>query len=75
MGEIAFYHRNHVVDFLQNVHGANNSLQKATLSVCRSNLVMTECKVPGSTSKIITGPLWRLIEKPDRHVFGNEWLL
>lgn len=68
MGEISFYHRNHVVDFLQNVHGANNFLQKATLSLCRSNLVMAECKVLGLISKLITAPLWRLIEKSDRHV-------
>lgn len=31
-------------------------------------LFMTECEVLGLISKIITGPLWRLIEKPDRHV-------
>lgn len=44
-------------------------MQKATLSLGRSNLVIAECKVLGLISKFITAPLWRLIEKTDRHVF------
>lgn len=27
MGEIAVYHRNHVVEFMQNLHGANNLIK------------------------------------------------
>jgi hypothetical protein len=37
MGEIVYYHKNHVIDFLKNVHGANNFLQKATLALSLSS--------------------------------------
>jgi len=42
MGEIAYYHKNNVIDFLKNVHGANNFLQKATLTLPLSNVVITQ---------------------------------
>lgn len=44
MAEFAFFHKNHVLDFLDNVHGATSSVQKATLQVCKSNVVIAECK-------------------------------
>ena len=69
MGEIAYYHQNHITDFFQNVHGANNFLQKATLSLSLSSVVIAGCKVLGLISKIITGPLWRLIEQ-NQHVLN-----
>ena len=67
MGEIVYYHKNHVIDFLKNLHGANNFLQKATLALSLSNVVIAQCKVLGLVSKLITGPLWRLIEQ-NKHV-------
>jgi hypothetical protein len=67
MGEIVYYHKNHVIDFLKNVHGANNFLQKATLALSLSNVVIAQCKVLGLVSKLITGPLWRLLEQ-NKHV-------
>jgi len=49
-----------VIDFLKNVHGANNFLQKATLTLALSNNSVL-------VSKLITGPLWRLVEQ-NKHV-------
>lgn len=67
MAEFAFFHKNHVLDFLDNVHGATNFVQKATLQLCKSNVVIAECKVLGLISKLITAPLWRVIER-NKHV-------
>ncbi|CAC5388507.1 unnamed protein product [Mytilus coruscus] len=64
--------------FFLNRHGANNFLQKATFALCTSNVVVAECKVLPLMSKIVTGPLWRLIEE-NNHVlemnFYYEMLL
>lgn len=32
------------IRLLDNVHGATSSVQKATLQVCKSNVVIAECK-------------------------------
>lgn len=67
MAEFAFYHKDHVLEFLQTVHGANNFVQKATLQLRKSAIVLAECKVLGLISKLVTGPLWRVIEN-SKHV-------
>lgn len=42
-------------------------VQKATLQLCKSNVVIAECKVLGLISKLITALLWRVIER-NKHV-------
>ena len=42
--------KDHVLDFLNNVHGATNFVQKATLQVCKSNVL-------GLISILVTAPL------------------
>ena len=73
MAEFAFFHKDHVLDFLSNVHGATNFVQKATLQLCRSNVVIAECKVLGLISKLITAPLWRIIERNNHVLDMNNY--
>jgi hypothetical protein len=54
MGEIVYYHKNHVIDFLKNVHGANNFLQKATLALSLSNVVIAQLRVGDAHSAKLT---------------------
>lgn len=72
MAGFAFYHKNDILDFFQNFHGANNFVQKVTLQLCKSSVVLAECKVLGLISKLITGPLWRIIEQ-NRHVLDMNF--
>lgn len=48
--------------FFEKVHGASNRLQKLTLSLVNKPYVIACCKVLSILAKIVTGPLWRLIE-------------
>ena len=73
MAEFAFFHKDHVLDFLSNVHGATNFVQKATLQLCKSNVVIAECKVLGLISKLITAPLWRIIERNNHVLDMNNY--
>lgn len=62
MGQIAYYHSNGIQDFFQNVHGASNKLHKLTLQLGKKSYIIACCKVLGLISKLISAPLWRLIE-------------
>lgn len=59
--------RGHIVDFLQNVWGTPNRLLKAVLEdMCNDNYI-AGCKALGLVDKLITGPLWRILES-DVHI-------
>ncbi|KAL3867760.1 hypothetical protein ACJMK2_040610, partial [Sinanodonta woodiana] len=62
MGQIAFYHHQRIKHFFETVHGSCNRLQKLTLSLVKKPYIIASCKVLGLISKLITAPLWRLIE-------------
>jgi hypothetical protein len=67
--------KNHVLNFLQNVHGTNNFVQKTTLQLYKSKIVMAECKVLGLMPKFVTGPLWWVIEQNKHVIHVYELLL
>ncbi|CAC5358011.1 unnamed protein product [Mytilus coruscus] len=62
MGQIAFYQHERIKAFFEIVHGANNKLHKLTLQLVKKQYILACCKVLGLISKLITAPLWRLIE-------------
>lgn len=53
---------NHIVDFLQNVWGTPNRLLKAVLEDASNDNYIAGCKALGLIDKLITGPLWRILE-------------
>lgn len=57
----------HIVDFLQNVWGTPNRLLKAILDDALNDNYIAGCKALGIIDKLITGPLWRILES-DIHV-------
>lgn len=57
----------HIVDFLQNVWGTPNRLLKAVLEDASSDNYIAGCKALGLVDKLITGPLWRILES-DVHI-------
>lgn len=72
MGQIAFYHHKRIRTFFENVHGTNNKLHKLTLQLVKTPYIIACCKVLSLISKLITAPLWRLIEN-NKHVLDlNE---
>lgn len=44
-------------------------MQKATLQLCKSNVVIAECRILGLISELITAPLCRVIER-NKHVLN-----
>ena len=73
MGQIAYFHKNQIENFLENVHGANNFVQKTTLKLCKQPVILAECKAIGLLSKIVTGPLWRIIEQNNHVLDMNSY--
>ena len=72
IGQAVYYHKDSIPDFLKNVHGTSNDLLKAVALDCEENLLLAGSKTLGVISKLITSPLWRLIEKPGHILDMNE---
>lgn len=62
-----YFHRERIVDFLKEKHGATNRLLSTILCDVQVPLFIAGCRVLGLISKLITVPLWRLIEQ-DSHI-------
>ena len=58
---------NHITDFLKNVWGTPNHLLKAVLEDATNDNYIAGCKALGLIDKLITGPLWRILES-DIHI-------
>lgn len=68
ISQFVYYHKENILKFLQEIHGANNFIQKIILSYIKKPLLLAACKVLGLISKLITAPFWRLIER-NIHIF------
>ena len=63
--EQVFYLRDKIKQFLQETYGTSNLLLQSVLSdICNSDN-LASAKVLGLISKLITAPLWRIIESKD----------
>lgn len=57
-----YYLRKHIVDFLTKTWGTTNRLLKAVLDDAQNDVYVAGCKALGLIDKLITGPLWRILE-------------
>ncbi|CAC5383514.1 unnamed protein product [Mytilus coruscus] len=55
------------------VHGTNNGLLRAVSLDIKEDLYLAGCKSFGLISKLITGPLWRLLESPGHILEINKF--
>ena len=69
----AYFHRTHVADFLQ-ISSHDNRLLQA-LPDLQDPLYLAVLKSLGIVDKLVTGPLFRLVECEDKHIFSlnNTW--
>lgn len=58
-----YFHRERIVDFLKEKHDATNRILSTILRDVQVPLFIAGCRVLGLISKLITTPLWRLIEQ------------
>ena len=66
-----YYHKDAIQDFVKSWPDPNNLL-KAVNEDCSHELFLAEIRALGIINKIITGPLWRLIEKADNILALNQ---
>lgn len=59
-----YYHKQRISEFLDKVHGLSNDLLKAVTLDVKEELYLAGLKAFGLISKLITGPLWKLLEAP-----------
>lgn len=69
-GAAVFYHRNHISEYLSSGRSSKNNKLLASVQQWISNRVLlAECRALGILSKLVTGPLWRLLENPEISFF------
>lgn len=61
-GARVYYLHKHIIDFLTNCLGPRNKLLKAILEDASNDLYVAGCKALGLIDKLITGPLWCVME-------------
>ena len=66
-GARVFYLHKHILDFLSNCWGPQNKLLKAILEDASNELYIAGCRALGLIDKLVTGPLWRILES-DIHI-------
>ena len=69
LGNAVFYHHEDISKFLDSVHGTDNNLLKAVSLDIKENLFLCSTK---ALSKLITGPLWRMLEAPGHILTMNQ---
>ncbi|XP_056017756.1 uncharacterized protein LOC130053959 [Ostrea edulis] len=69
LAQYVYFHRERIIDFLKEKHGATNRLLSTILCDVQVPLFISGCRVLGLISKLITAPLWHLIEQ-DSHILG-----
>lgn len=62
LAQYVYFHRERIVDFLKEKHGATNRLLSTILCDVQVPLFIAGCRVLGLISKLITAPLWRYLE-------------
>ena len=66
-GARVFYLHRHMIEFLTKVWGPQNKLLKAVLDDANNELYISGCRALGLIDKLITAPLWRILES-DLHI-------
>jgi hypothetical protein len=76
-GGALFYHREHIIDFLTSACPNNNKLLKAIITNLSNPELVSQCQALGMVDKIITGPLFRIVEQKNVHLFSvnDQWRL
>ena len=75
LGGVCYYHKDHLLHFLEYVHGVTNNLLEQIVSDAKEELYVSGARALGLISKQITAPLWRLIESKTHILEMNEWYL
>ena len=65
----AYYHRNHIIDFLDN-HCIRKNKLTTTLGDIKEVVFLACFRALGIMGKLITGPPLRLVEEPGSHIFS-----
>ncbi|XP_077869756.1 uncharacterized protein LOC144361819 [Saccoglossus kowalevskii] len=63
LAQVLYYHHSNVIKFLGDIYGTPNDLLRNVYRLSQNNLYVAGCKVLGLFSKLVTAPLWRLIEE------------
>ena len=69
LGGAAYFHKFHVVDFVSNFSVQTNSLLTAILDN-EDEVYLASFRALGIVDKLITGPLFRLVENSNGHIFS-----
>ena len=72
LAEVLYYHKDDVVAFFEKKHIPTNRLQKAVFMDAKEDILISGCKVLGLISKLITAPLWRILEGGMHNNNANE---
>ena len=74
-GGAAYYHRHHIADFLSNSCPRENRLLTSLVDM-EDKLFVSVFRALGIVDKLITGPLFRLVEDKSKHIFAlnKTWL-
>ena len=68
-----YYHRDSMLDFLEHWPNPNNLL-KAVKEDLSNDIFVAELKALGIIDKLLTGPLWRLIEEKTTILELNSYI-
>lgn len=68
LAEILYFHREDVITFFEKHHMPTNKLQKAVYLDIEQMVLLAGCKILGLISKLITAPLWRILESGSTHI-------
>ena len=60
--------RKEIKDFIENIHGMPNTLVTAVYHDIQENWCLAGAKALRLISKLLTAPLWRLLEDPNVHI-------
>ncbi|CAC5361729.1 unnamed protein product [Mytilus coruscus] len=78
MGASVFHHRNHIKLFIENYFNKEdrNRLLCAVYNYVNNPVYLAGCRALGIVDKLLTGPLWRIIENVDHILDLNDiWLV
>nr|XP_006814530.1 PREDICTED: myosin-9-like [Saccoglossus kowalevskii] len=75
-GAALYYHKQHISDFLSSGRcNSTNKLISQVQTVLDEQVIIAECRALGIISKLVTGPLMRLLEKDMNYYDMNiHWL-
>ncbi len=62
LAQMVYFHRERIIRFFTDYHEPGNRLKQAVFADIKNPLLQAGVKVLGLISKLVTGPLWRLLE-------------